>query len=172
MRHEKSASEHGDALYVGASEHVDFMARAWQMEVDAARRYGSFAEQLEARENHKVARLFRELARIEELHAKHILQEMGWSSGPTPTGAFAWPGPQGPETASFDALQLLKHPYHALEIALRCEVQAQRYFEDIAASAAPQNVRAAAARMALEEREHQRLIHSWLARVPRPLSWE
>lgn len=172
MKHEKSASENTDALHVGAREHMDFMAHAWRMEADAARRYTAFAEQLEAREQHKVARLFRELARIEELHAKQILDEMGWPSAPVPSGSFAWPGPEGPETASFDALRVLKNPYHALEIALRGEIQAQHYFEGIAASAAPQNVRAAAARMAAEERQHQRLIHSWLARVPRPISWD
>jgi rubrerythrin len=57
-------------------------------------------------------------------------------------------------------------PMHALEIALKCELQAQEYFEKIAASKAPARVRKAATEMADEEREHVRLIRDWMKRVP------
>ena len=42
-------------------------------------------------------------------------------------------------------------PWHALEIALRCEREAQKYYESIAASRAPKQVRDAAREMAAEE---------------------
>ena len=82
--------------------------------------------------------------------------------------AYAWEGPEAPETAPYDALHYLMQPYHALEIALQCEYQAQQYYESIAASKAPRRVRAAASEMALEEREHVRLIRAWMAKVPKP----
>ena len=64
-------------------------------------------------------------------------------------------------------------PYHALEIALQCEQQAQEYYEGIAAGSAPPKVRAAAAEMAEEEREHVRLIKRWLKKVPKPAAgWD
>ena len=64
-------------------------------------------------------------------------------------------------------------PYHALEIALRCELQAQRYFEDIIAGKVPPRVRAAASEMAAEEREHVNLIRDWMKRVRPPAAgWD
>jgi rubrerythrin len=144
------------------------MARAYAMELEATERYAQFAEQLDTHNNREVAQLFRKLAAVEALHAKRILEEMRWPTMPALPPAFAWEGPEAPETAPQDALHYLMQPYHALEIALRCELQAQKYFEDIAAGKAPKKVRAAAIEMADEEREHVRLIRDWLKRVPEP----
>jgi rubrerythrin len=146
----------------------DFMSRAYAMELEATERYAQFAEQLEEHNNREVASLFRKLAQIEDLHAKRILEEMGWPSLPALPPAFAWEGPEGPETAPFDALHYLMQPYHALEIALRCELQAVQYFEGIAASDAPARVREAAKEMAGDERGHVTLIKEWMKKVPRP----
>jgi len=146
----------------------DFMARAYAMELEATERYAQFAEQLDTHNNREVAELFRKLSHIESLHAKRILEEMGWPSLPALPPAYAWESPEGPETAPPDAVHYLMQPYHALEIALRCELQAQQYFEGIAAGEAPPSVRKAAVEMADEEREHVRLIRDWLKRVPEP----
>ena len=146
----------------------DFMARAYAMELEATERYALFAEQLDTHNNREVAELFRKLSHIESLHAKRILEEMGWPSLPALPPAYAWESPEGPETAPPDAVHYLMQPYHALEIALRCELQAQQYFEGIAAREAPPGVRKAAVEMADEEREHVRLIRDWMRRVPRP----
>jgi len=146
----------------------DFMSRAYAMELEATERYAQFAEQLDAHNNREVAQLFRKLAQIEGLHAKRILEEMGWPSVPALAPAFAWDGTEAPETAPFDALHYLMQPWHALEIALRCEREAQKYYEGIAASPAPQPVRDAAREMATEEAEHVRLIREWMKRVPQP----
>ena len=151
-----------------ADAYAAFMSRAYTMELEATERYTQFATQLEAQDNDEVAMLFRKLAQIEALHAKRILAEMGWPSLPALPPAFAWAGSEGPETAPLDALRPQMQPYHALEIALRCELQAQKYFENIASGAA--RVRAAAEEMAAEEREHAELIREWLSRVRRPAS--
>jgi len=76
--------------------------------------------------------------------------------------------PEGPETAPFDSLHYLMQPYHALEIALRCEIEAVKYFEEIAAATIDARVRSAAAHMAAEEREHVTLMREWMKRVPQP----
>jgi rubrerythrin len=144
------------------------MSRAYAMELEATERYAQFAEQLETHNNREVASLFRKLAQIEDLHAKRILEEMGWPSLPALPPAFAWEGAEAPETAPFDALHYLMQPYHALEIALRCEQQAVKYFEGIAASDAPARVREAAEEMAGDERGHVTLIREWMKKVPRP----
>ena len=151
-----------------SNAYEDFMSRAYTMELEAIERYAQFAEQLEAHNNKEVASLFRRLSGIEALHAKRILEEMGWPSTPALPPAYAWEGPEAPETAPFDALHYLMQPWHALEIALQCETRAQQYYESVATSKAPRRVRAAAAEMALEEREHVRLIRAWMSKVPRP----
>jgi rubrerythrin len=148
--------------------YADFMARAYAMELEATERYAQFADQLDTHNNREVALMFRKLAGVEALHAKRILEEMNWPSMPALPPAFAWETAEGPETAPFEAMHYLMQPFHALEIALKCELQAQKYFEDIAASKAPAAVRKAATEMADEEREHVRLIRDWLKRVPQP----
>lgn len=149
-------------------QYADFMARAYTIELEATERYAQFAEQLETHNNRAVAQLFRKLAEIEALHAKRILDEMKWPSLPALPPAYAWDSLEAPETAPFDALHYLMQPWHALEIALRCEQAAQKYYEGIAASRAPSQVREAAREMAAEEAEHVRLVREWMQRVPRP----
>jgi rubrerythrin len=148
--------------------YADFMARAYAMELEANERYAQFADQLDTHNNREVAQMFRKLAAVEALHAKRILEEMKWPSMPALPPAYAWETIEGPETGAFDQLHYLMQPLHALEIALKCELQAQKYFEDIAAGQAPAAVRKAAIEMADEEREHVRLIRDWMKRVPQP----
>jgi rubrerythrin len=149
------------------------MSRAYAMELEATERYAQFAEQLDAFNNPEVAQMFRKLADIEALHAKRILEEMGWPSMPALPPAFAWESPEAPETAPFDALHYLMRPFHALEIALRCELEAVKYFEGVAAADVPQRIRAAAKEMAEDEREHVALIKQWMKKVPQPaVGWD
>ena len=152
-----------------AKDHyADFMAQAYSMELEATERYAQFAEQLDTHNNREVADMFRKLSKIEALHGKRILEEMGWPSLPALPAAFAWEEGAAPETAPLDAIHYLMQPYHALQLALQCEKRAQAHFKGIAASKAPKKVRAAAAEMAGEEGEHVRLIEAWLGRVPQP----
>jgi rubrerythrin len=153
---------------MAADAYAEFMAQAYTMELEATERYTQFAEQLDVHNNRGVAELFRKLAAIEALHARRILEEMGWPSVPDLPAPSAWPEGEGPEAAPLDAVHYLMQPFHALELALDCEQRAQKHFEAIAAGEVPDSVRAAAAEMAEEEREHVRLIREWMARVPRP----
>jgi rubrerythrin len=150
------------------------MARAYAMELEAHERYAQFAEQLDTHNNREVAEMFRKLSHVESLHAQRILEEMGWPSLPALAPAYAWETPEGPETAPPDAVHYLMQPMHALEIALRCELQAQKYFEDIAAAnGVPPAVKKAALEMADEEREHVSLVRDWMKRVPPPAAgWD
>ena len=156
------------AQRVPEDEYAAFMSRAYAIELEATERYAQFAEQLETHNNREVAELFRKLAEIESRHAQRILAEMRWPSLPALPPAYAWETPEGPETAPFDSLHYLMHPWHALEIALRCETEAKKYYDGIAAGRAPREVRAAAKEMAAEEAEHIRLVREWMSRVARP----
>jgi rubrerythrin len=147
----------------------EFMARAYAMERDAAERYTEFADQMEVHNNPEVAKLFRQLAEIEGLHAKQILEEMGWPQMPPPVYALQWETPEPPETAPVTELHYRMQPWHALALALRNEERAEKFLAGVARSPKhPPEVRKLAAEMAEEEREHQRLIREWMARVPPP----
>ena len=148
--------------------YAEFMAQAYTMELEAVERYALFAEQLDTHNNREVAELFRKLSKIEGLHAKRILEEMGWPSVPPMPVPYAWEGAEAPETAPQDEIHYLMQPWHALQLALECEQRAAKHFEGIVAGKAPKKVREAAAEMAEEEREHVRLIQEWMKKVPPP----
>lgn len=152
----------------GTDSYEEFMSRAYAMEMEASERYAQFAEQLETHNNREVAQLFRKLAAIEAVHAQNILKEMGWPTLAAPPPPYAWDGAEGPETPPFDALHYLMQPWHALEIALRCEMEAVRYYDAAAERNFSPRVREAAAEMALEERGHVVLIRDWMDKVPQP----
>jgi rubrerythrin len=59
-------------------------------------------------------------------------------------------------------------PHHALFLALRNEERAEQYFRLMAASATNPEVRALAAEIAAEEREHVGLVRAMIAKHPPP----
>jgi rubrerythrin len=149
--------------------YADFMAQAYTMEIEAAQRYTEFAEQMEVHNNPEVAQLFRKLAAIEGLHAKQVLDEMGWPQMPEPVYALQWAGGEPPESAPVTEVHYRMTPWHALELALGNELRAEKFFNNLARSrATPAEVRKLAAEMAYEENEHVRLIREWMKRVPQP----
>ena len=154
---------------------ADFLARAWTMEVEAAERYASFADAMDQHNNREVAELFRKLARIEQLHADQLLEESLSKHPPVlPPEGLQWDGGgEGPETAAPGELHYRMQPYHALQIALACEKEANRFFTQFASKTDDAKVRKAALEMAEEEAEHVRLIEDWLKRTPPPdKDWE
>jgi len=156
----KATAAHGEL--------ADFMKRAYAMELEASTRYAEFADQMEVANNREVAELFRKLAGIEKLHAGKILEQMGWRTPPVDLEPFRWEGLEGPETGETNDLHYLMQPYHALQIALRNEERAARFFASIARRDLPRKVLDAAHEMAEEEREHVELVKAWMARVPKP----
>lgn len=157
-----------------AVKEVDFMARAWTMEVDAAERYSMLADAMEEHNNREVAELFRKLARIEQLHADRLLEEHLHNIPPAlPPGGLDWEGLEAPESADPGELHYLMQPYHALKIALASEKRAFQYFSKVARTTALTAVREAALEMAVEEQQHVKLIEDWLKRTPVPREdWE
>lgn len=157
------------AARADSGSRADFLARAWAMELEAAERYATFADAMEAHNNREVAELFRKLARIEQLHADQLLEEDLSRHRPAlPAAGIRWKGGEGPETAAPGELHYRMQPYHALQIALECEKRANRFFADFASSTTDAKVRKAAREMAAEEAEHVSLIEDWLKRVPPP----
>ena len=143
------------------------MGYACAMEAEASERYAELADLMSAHHNRDVAELFGRLARIEGKHRDQILAKLGWTTAP-PACDYTWETPEGPETTDYGGLNYLMTPYHALALARHNELRAVAFFDRCAKARVPAAVRAAAAEMAEEEREHVRLIDEWLATVPVP----
>ena len=156
------------------ADELDFMARAWTMELEAVERYSMLADAMEEHNNREVTELFRKLARIEQLHADQILEEHLSKRPPVlPPGGIRWDAGEGPETADPGDLHYRMQPYHALQIALAAEQRACEFFSKLARSATNPSVRKAAREMAAEEAEHVQLVEDWMKRTPVPDSdWE
>ena len=152
----------------------DFMASAYAMEIEASDRYTEFAEQMESHNNAEVATFFRKLARIEALHARQILDEMGWKTPRRAAFAHRWDSPESPETTAMDEVHYLMQPMHVLELALKAEQSAEKHYAKIAKSPkTPAAIRKVALEMRDDETEHVRLIREWMAKVPKPdANWD
>jgi len=159
----------GEPAVVAPRTLTDFMAQAWEMEIEASQRYSDFADAMEMHNNREVAAMFRTMADYESKHADEIMATMGWVEAPplTPRGV-SWPGYEAPETASVDDVHYLMQPWHALQLALAAEQRAERFFAELARVATVGAVRAAARELQAEEKQHVALVRAWMKKVPKP----
>ena len=150
-------------------ERSGFLAHSLAIENDAVERYTTFAEQMEVTNNPEVAELFREMARLEGLHAREIEAKNG--NQPLPDGAsweFEWPHGDSPEAVDFSDTHYLMTPYQALTLVLKAEQRAVEFFETVERASTDKDVRKMAAEFAREEREHVELVLKWRQRYSPP----
>ena len=151
-----------------------FLAHALAIENQAVDRYTTFAEQMEVTNNREVAELFREMARLERLHAEEIEKQIGDLA--LPEGAsweYQWPHGDSPEAVDFSDTHYLMTPYQALTLVLSAEQRAVEFFETVENESSNDRVRETAARYAEEEREHVHLVRKWRERFPPPAhNWD
>jgi rubrerythrin len=165
----KAVARPGEPSVVAPRTLTDFMAQAWEMEVEASQRYSDFADAMEMHNNPEVAAMFRTMANYESKHADEIMATMGWAESPPLTPrASAWPGQEAPETTAGDQVHYLMQPWHALQLALAAEQRAERFFAELARVATVGAVRDAARELEAEEREHVALVRAWMKKVPKP----
>lgn len=147
----------------------ELLGHAYALELEAHNRYAELAELMDTHNNAEVAELFREMARIEGLHAREIRERFAdLGVRDVPAWELRWPDAEGPETAPHDDLHYLMTPHQALRIALAGEQRAVRFFSVIAREAADARMRDLAEQFADEERAHVALVEQWLASYPPP----
>lgn len=144
-------------------------AHALAIDHEAVSRYAQFAEWLEARGADTTARLFREMARFTEEHAKSLESRIGQTALPRVAEVeHDWldnlPHDQSDESVVFQ----LMTAFDALKIAEDAELHAQHFFEEIAAGARSPAVRDFARELARELAVHVKRLDSQLARTPHP----
>jgi len=147
----------------------EFLVYALAMENEAAERYSVFADQMETTNNPDVAGLFREMERLEELHAEKISEMIGASQAPTiQPWELDWGSEDAPEAVDYSATHYLMTAHQALSLVLEAEQRAVDFFQGIADGATDMEIKQVAAEFAEEERDHVILIKKWRDKYPPP----
>ena len=147
----------------------EFLVHALVMENEAAERYSIFADQMETNNNPDVAGLFREMERLEELHAEKIAEMIGPTELPTiQPWELEWGSEDAPEALDYSATHYLMTAHQALSLVLEAERRAVNFFQGIADGATDPETKKVAAEFAEEEREHVILIEQWRDKYPPP----
>ncbi len=145
------------------------LAHAYQMELEAQERYAYLADQMDLHNNAALAGLFRELSRIEGLHAADIREQMQGMEVPEIGQLdYQWSGSEGPETLDFGDMDYLMTSREALLLALKAEENAFEFFNTLLQSTDDEDVKRFASEFAEEEQEHVELVLKELAKYPEP----
>ena len=158
----RKAPSNPDAASPGTLDRLFAVAEA--METEAARRYAAMAETMDAAGNAEVAKLFRELERAEQGHARHVAD---WAEAtrdrrcrrPRSAGG----RPKARILGDLDRDPRLLTPYRALSVAVHNEERAFSFYSYAAADANDEAVRQQAEAFAREELGHA----AWLRRERR-----
>lgn len=151
------------------STRIEFLAYAHAMEIEAADRYGMFADQMETTNNPEVAVLFREMERLEDLHAEEIKALIGDAEMPgIQPWELDWGGDDPPEAVDYSATHYLMNPHQALTLVLEAEQRAVNFYQGIADGNEDPDIKKLASEFAEEERDHVKRIDQWRERYPPP----
>jgi len=151
----------------------DLLAVAYQIEIDAVERYNVLADQMETHNNPELVKIFRDLARAENIHGEEIRRLAGDFDVVNEARRFARFGRTGsPEEAELDTAHYMMTPWHALQLSLAGEKRALAYFSYILETATDPKIKTMAAELVEEEAEHVNLVNRLLRRYPPPSdSW-
>ena len=145
----------------------ELLAHAYQMELEAQERYVYLADQMEMHNNADLAKLFRELARVEGIHASDILEQMKGMEVPQIRPVdYKWPGSESPEAIDMGDMHYMMTPRQALLLALKAEQNAFEFFDHLVKSTGDQQTKHFAAEFAEEEQEHVELVLKELKKYP------
>lgn len=147
----------------------ELYAHAIAIEREAAARYSELAQQMSDRNEDAVAEVFSALAREEAEHLQALERRTEGVALPSlAAGQYQWLDAAAPETAAHEWLFRLITPRQALHIALDAERRAEAFFEGALIAAQDPALRTLAREMALEEREHIRIVERLIERTPAP----
>lgn len=145
----------------------ELLAHAYQMELEAQERYGYLADQMEMHNNVDLAKLFRELARVEGIHASDILEQMTDMQVPQIRPLdYKWSGGESPEAIDMGDMHYMMTPRQALLLALKAEQNAFYFFDYLLKSTDNLEIKHFAAEFAEEEQEHVELVLKELKKYP------
>lgn len=148
---------------------AELYAHALAIEREAAQRYAELAARMHDEGREDLARVFDLLARQEAEHFEALEgRTRGIALPDIDAGRYKWLDSGMPETAARQLVYRLMSPRQALAIALHAEQRAQAFFEHVHWTTSDPALRALAAEMATEEREHAAVIGRMLSKTAEP----
>lgn len=140
----------------------EFYAHALAIEREAAKCYREFQEHFADRGEAVLAGLCGNLAHFEQDHYQLLLERSRSLKLPDlPPDRYRWLESCPPENADHNLVYRVVGPRQLLEIALKAERNAKRFFEWVAGTTANGEIHALADEMASEEAEHVQ----WVSRA-------
>jgi len=140
----------------------EFYAHAIAIERESSSCYREFQGHFADHGEDVLAGLCANLARFEEDHHRLLLERSATLRLPElPPGRYRWLESGPPECADHDLVFRVATPRQLLEIALKAERGARRFFEWVSGTTASEEVRVLADEMAREEAEHVQ----WVSRA-------
>ncbi len=145
----------------------ELLVHAYQMELEAQERYQQLAKQMKTHNNTELAQLFENLAVVEGVHAREILQQMAGMDIPQiDPHDLKWQSFESPEALDFGDMHYMMAPRHALLLALKAEENAFEFFHHILNSTTDPDIRHFASEFAEEEEEHVVMVKKELEKYP------
>lgn len=145
---------------------AELLAHVVAVESEAGQRYAELAEQMDAHNHVELAKLFRDLSHIEELHAENVRRQANELGIETLTELeYDWQAPEGPETIAFEDMHYQMTVEQALLLARHNEQRAVDYFGAIAEQVDNPEVAELAREMVEDEVEHVQLLNLWLGKL-------
>ncbi|HEX4943409.1 MAG TPA: ferritin family protein [Usitatibacteraceae bacterium] len=133
----------------------EFLAHALAIEQEAARSYREFQAHFNDHGEEVLAGLCGNIAHFEQEHYELLLERTKGRTLPALTPErYRWLESGPPESAAHELVYRVATPRQLLEIALKAERNARRFFEWVAGTTADGEVHALATEMAREESEH------------------
>lgn len=152
----------------------EFYAHALAIEREAAKCYREFQEHFTGRGEEVLAGLCGKLAHFEHEHYELLLDRAKAMKLPElSSDRYRWLESGPPECVDHALVFRVASPRQLLEIALKAEKNACRFFEWVAGTTADGEVRALAGEMAREEAEHVQWVMLALEHVrPDGIDWD
>jgi rubrerythrin len=133
----------------------EFFAHALAIEFTAAKSYREFQAHFADRGEEVLAGLCGNLAHFEQEHYERLLEKAKDLEIPDlPIDRYRWLESAPPEAGEHELIFRVATPRQLLEVALKAERNARRFFEWVAGTTADAAVQALAEEMAREEVEH------------------
>lgn len=144
-----------------------FLAHALVLEEEAVAGYVEIAGSLDVHNNPEVAALFKQMAKYGRLHASEVKAlSAGMELPHIAPWEFVWQDGESPEAPAMETVHYMMKPAQALQLALRAEKAAHRFYADVASGTTDAKIKELASQFASEEAEHVRLLKEWIDRYP------
>jgi rubrerythrin len=145
---------------------LTFLAYSRELERESEERYAELATAMATHHNMEVASFFEEMARQAREHLTEVLQlSKGRDLPVLEPWDFQWPGAEPPESTSYEALHYRMTLHEAMEIALRNEIAAERFYRQYGAGSEDAQVQRLAAQFADEEAGHAQALELLMRRA-------